>query len=81
MVSLGRLDPMPKLRDEAVQKASAWFNERARENLHDDLVALAAGRPGNITAREKHKQKVLERIQAITTPADLQVFMSDISKV
>lgn len=75
------IDPMPPLRNAAIEKTNAWFNDRSRETLHDDLAALASGNPAPIQAREVHKQKVLSAIASCVTPEGLQTLMSDITKV
>lgn len=75
------LDPMPALRIAARAQADSWFNDRARENLHNDLAEISIGKPVGITARESHRQKVMAKIDAIAAPAELEAFLADISKV
>ena len=75
-LSLGQLDRMPKERANAVDTVNARFNDRARESLHDDLVALAQGQPDQILARDAARNKALADIAAAKSPAELQAILS-----
>lgn len=75
-VSLGQLCTMTKKRVEAVSAINLRFNDRARESLHDDLVALASGNPSQILERNASRQQIMARIDAATTPDELQAILS-----
>lgn len=75
-ISLGQIDLMGPLRAAAVEQVNSWFNDRARENLHDDLAALASGKPDAILAREQHKRQVLAKIVSAASPEELQTVLS-----
>lgn len=75
-ISLGQLDLMPKMRAEAAATVNARFNDLARESLHDDLVAIASGKPEQVLARDAARNKALADIASASTPTELQAILS-----
>lgn len=67
------IDPMVHLRKRAVEKVDAHYNRLAQSSLHDDMLALAAGRGENHPVHARHGAKLvlLSQVTCARTPEEL----------
>ena len=61
------IDPRIVAQHRARARVAQDFNNRALQNLHDDMLALSRGEETTIAAREAERLDILQRIDDATS--------------